>query len=77
MPSEPLRGALAYTDGNGNANSNSNADRYTRRNSIYSNSATAPNSSGASAVSLELYAAFLGNSRSNSRVPEKRFAAKF
>ena len=67
--------AFAYTDGNGNRNRNGNrnANAYSNAGTKgYANSATAPNSSRASAVSRKrLYATFFGDSRSNSRVPEK------
>ena len=70
--------AFAYTDGNGNRNGNCDANAYSNDDAQgYANTqgcanTTAASHTGASAVSRKrLYATFFGDSRSNSRVPEK------
>jgi hypothetical protein len=80
LPGEPLW-AFAYTDGHGycdgssvgyaHSNGYCHGNRYCIANAEdYAYTAAAPNGAPP-AVSLGLHTAFFGNSRSNSRVPEK------
>ena len=72
MPDESLCGGFAYTDtyGDGNGNNNRNANAYSNANAYrntaegYAHTAATTNSgASANAISLDLRAAFFGNSR--------------